>query len=106
MEINIGALIGLYGGVVAGLMGWWYGRKKAREQRGLDELHDHVWTKAKAYSWYCTLVALYVLFSLVIFGVKISGAVILGILLMVHLTSWAMAGVILNIRYTYHDPGD
>ncbi|WP_053362438.1 hypothetical protein [Bacillus sp. FJAT-27251] len=29
MYASIGAIIGLYGGMMCGILGWWFGRKKA-----------------------------------------------------------------------------
>lgn len=90
-------MLGLYGGMICGVLGWWFGRKKARKQRGLDELYDHIWQKARSYAWYVTLASIYIFFSLVLFGVHLSVAMVLGILLLVHLGSWAMIGSVLSI---------
>lgn len=98
MGISIGGIIGLYGGMICGILGWWFGRKKARKNRGIDELYYHIWKNTKSYSWYVTLGAIYVLFSLVVFGVELSTAMVLGILLLAHLGSWAIIGVILSIN--------
>lgn len=98
MGISIGGIIGLYGGMICGILGWWFGRKKAKKNRGLDELYYHIWQKARSYSWYVTLGAIYVLFSLIMFGVELSTAMVLGILLLAHLGSWAIIGVVLSIN--------
>ncbi|MGE7694653.1 hypothetical protein ACQKNC_11110 [Lysinibacillus sp. NPDC094177] len=98
MEVSIGGIIGLYGGMICGILGWWFGRKKARENRGLDELYYHIWQNAKSYSWYVTLGAIYVLFSLIMFGIELSNAMVLGILLLTHLGSWGIIGIILSIN--------
>ncbi len=98
MELNIWGMIGLYGGVIGGLLGWWFGRKKARKNRGLDELYYHIWQKARSYSWYVTLGALYVFFTLINFGITLSTAMVLGILLLTHLASWGIIGIILTIN--------
>ena len=98
MSVSIGGMIGLYGGMLCGVLGWWFGRKKARENRGLDELYDHIWQKARSYSWYVTLGAIYVFFSLLIFGVELNPAMILGILLSTHLGSWGIIGAIVSIN--------
>lgn len=98
MELSIGGIIGLYGGMICGILGWWFGRKKARENRGLDELYYHIWQNAKSYSWYVTLGAIYVLFSLIMFGIELSNAMVLGILLLTHLGSWGIIGIILSIN--------
>ncbi len=98
MEFSIGGIVALYGGMIFGILGWWFGRKKAKKNRGLDELHDHIWQRAKAYSWYMTLAAIYIFFSLVVFGIKLSTAMVLAVLLFVHLGSWAIIGLILTIN--------
>lgn len=96
MEVSIGGIIGLYGGIICGLFGWWFGRKKARKNRGLDELYYHIWQKARSYSWYVTLGVIYVFFSLIVFGIELSSAMVLGILLLAHLGSWGIIGAVLS----------
>ncbi|MDQ0233260.1 hypothetical protein [Metabacillus malikii] len=98
MEISIGGMIGLYGGMLCGLLGWWFGRKKARKNRGLDEVYYHIWQKARSYSWYVTLGAIYVLFSFIMFGIELSPALVLGVLLLAHLGSWGIIGTVLSIN--------
>jgi hypothetical protein len=75
----------LYGGLICGTLGWWFGRQKARKNRGLDELYEHIWQKARSFSWYITLATIYVLFSLVGFGIELNSAMVLGILLFAHM---------------------
>lgn len=104
MEINIWGMIGLYGGVIGGLLGWWFGRQKARKNRGLDELYYHIWQKARSYSWYVTLGALYVFFTLLNFGIELSTAMVLGILLLTHVASWGIIGIILTINMSSAAP--
>ncbi|KMN41416.1 hypothetical protein [Lysinibacillus sp. LK3] len=104
MEINIWGMIGLYGGVIGGLLGWWFGRQKARKSRGLDELYYHIWQKARSYSWYVTLGALYVFFTLLNFGIELSTAMVLGILLLTHVASWGIIGIILTINMSSAAP--
>ncbi len=96
MEVSFGGIIGLYGGMICGILGWWFGRKKARKNRGLDELYYHIWQKARSYSWYVTLGAIYVFFSLIVFGIQLSSAMVLGILLLAHLGSGGIIGAILS----------
>ncbi|MGV3465023.1 MAG: hypothetical protein ACO1OT_07005, partial [Heyndrickxia sp.] len=79
--MEIGGLIGLYGGLLMGGFGWWYGRKKAMKNRGIDELHHHIWEKARSYSWYFTIATIYVLFSMYAFGVPLKTPLVLGVLL-------------------------
>ncbi|MCP3764562.1 hypothetical protein NLX67_19665 [Domibacillus sp. A3M-37] len=98
MGVQIGGLIGLYGGAVFGILGWWFGRRMAKKQRGLDELHEHIWQKARSISWFFTLAAIYVLFSLVAFGIELRAAMVLGVIMIVHMASWGITGVILSIN--------
>ncbi|MEY2366134.1 hypothetical protein ACM1TL_04185 [Lysinibacillus capsici] len=104
MEINIWGMIGLYGGVIGGLLGWWFGRQKARKNRGLDELYYHIWQKARSYSWYVTLGALYVFFTLLNFGIELSTAMVLGILLLTHVASWGIIGIMTTINMSSAAP--
>ncbi|WP_274308493.1 hypothetical protein [Solibacillus daqui] len=98
MGINIGGMIGLYGGMVCGILGWWFGRQKAKKNRGLDELYYHIWQKARSYAWYATLGAIYIFFSLIMFGVELSTAMVLGIILLTHIGSWGIIGIVLSIN--------
>lgn len=99
---SIAGIIGLYGGAACGLFGWWFGRKKARKNRDLDEVYELIWQKARSYAWYCTLLAIYILFSFVAFGFELRNAMVLGILLIVHIGSWAISGTVLCI-YMYSE---
>ncbi len=98
MEFSIGGIFGLYGGMICGILGWWFGRQKAKKNRGLDELYDHIWQKAKSYSWYMTLAAIYIFFSLMVFGIELNIAMVLGVLLLVHIGSWGIIGIILTVN--------
>ncbi|WP_342440923.1 hypothetical protein MHB40_16080 [Lysinibacillus sp. FSL K6-0057] len=98
MEFSIGGIFGLYGGMICGILGWWFGRQKAKKNRGLDELYDHIWQKAKSYAWYMTLAAIYIFFSLMVFGIELNIAMVLGILLLVHIGSWGIIGIILTVN--------
>lgn len=96
MGIQIGGIIGLYGGMICGLLGWYIGRVKAKKQRALDETHNHIWQKARSYSWYVTIVGIYILFSLYLFGLTFSVAAALGILILIQLGSWGIIGMLLT----------
>jgi len=98
MEIQIWGLAGLYGGMICGLLGWYVGRRKAQKNRGLDETHDHIWTKAKSWSWYATLAGIYILFTLHAVGIEIGTAASLGILMIIHMASWAISGIIFSLH--------
>ncbi|APH05017.1 hypothetical protein [Bacillus weihaiensis] len=104
MGLQIGGMIGLYGGATFGLLAWWFGRRMAKKQRGLDELHDHIWQKARSISWFFTLAAIYILFSLVVFGIELRAAMVLGIIMIVHIASWGITGVILSINMNMTEP--
>jgi|HigsolmetaAR203D_1030402.scaffolds.fasta_scaffold00610_7 hypothetical protein len=90
--------VGLFGGMAIGLMGWYFGRRAARKNRGLDEVHEFIWQKARSVSWYVTLAAIYVLLILGMFQIELGLIPALGILLLAHLGSWSIAGAILMAR--------
>lgn len=106
MGIEVGGLIGLLGGMITGLAGWYFGRKKANKERGLDEIHEHIWQKARSYSWYTTLIVIYLLFFLYIFGVSLSVPIVLAILMFIHLFSWAIFGTIFSSKIYSENEGD
>ena len=91
MDVNWWAFIGITLGIIGGLAGLWGGKRVAAKQRGLDERFDHIRTKARATSWFYTLFGIYIFFFLLLCGVKLSVAPILGILLLLHLGSWAIS---------------
>lgn len=91
-------LLGLLLGAAGGGFGWWYGRKKAAENRGLDERYEMISLKSQANSWKVTLVSFYVLFVIAIFGVHFSVAMILSILILIHLAGWAFWTFYFNLK--------
>ncbi|MEC1180519.1 hypothetical protein P9B03_18805 [Metasolibacillus meyeri] len=96
MSTQIWGAIGLYGGAALAILSWWFSRRIVKKQRGLDELYEHIWQKSRSISWFITLASIYILFSLVIFGVEIGAAMVLAIILTVHLASWGITGMILS----------
>ncbi|UAL47949.1 hypothetical protein K7887_02980 [Sutcliffiella horikoshii] len=104
MEVQIGGLVGLYGGAVIGILAWWFGRRMAKKQRGLDELHDHIWQKARSISWFFTLASIYLLFTLIMFGMELRPAIVLAVIMVVHMTSWGFTGMILSINMNMSEP--
>lgn len=96
MSDQIAGFIGLYGGALMGLFGLFYGRVKAKKERGLDELHDHIWQKSRSISWYATLISIYILFSLHLFGFSLTISSVLGMLMLVHIGTWGIGGAILS----------
>lgn len=100
MIINYGALIGLYGGAICGLLGWYVGRRKAIKEHSLDELHDYIMKTARSFSWFATLGAIYIFFTLLIIGVPLNVTFVLGILLIVQLSTWTVSIFILRYYMT------
>ncbi|MCH4826934.1 hypothetical protein [Planococcus halocryophilus] len=94
METNqLLGLLGLLLGVTGGLFGLWWGRKKAAENRGLDERYASITMKALANAWKITLVAMYIQFIFVIFGMELAAIEVVGTLLIIHLAGWAISTV-------------
>ncbi|RIW31373.1 hypothetical protein D3H55_15485 [Bacillus salacetis] len=104
MGVQLAGAAGLYGGAILGILGWWFGRRMAAKQGGLDELYEHIWQKARSISWFFTLAAIYIFFSLLIFGVELNTAMVLGVILLVHFASWGFTGVILSINMNMSEP--
>jgi len=51
VPMNLGGMIGLFGGLLLGLLGWGFGRYMQRKNRGLDERAETITARAKAFSW-------------------------------------------------------
>src|SRR5699024_9231180 len=82
---------------MCGLLGWYFGRKKAAKERALDEMHEHVMKSARSYSWFLTIATIYILFTLYGVGVSFSVPAALGILMIVQLGSWTISAVFLKM---------
>lgn len=95
--------IGIYGGLLLALAGWYFGRRSAAKKNGLDEVLAFILTKSRAISWYFTIAAIYFLLSMEIFGLAIGTIPALSILLFVHLGSWASCTFLLHVQMT-RDP--
>jgi len=95
---QVGVLLVILLGVFVGLLFLWWGRKQAARQRGLDERFHIISSKSQAASWKITLVAIYILFIMLVCGVKLSAAPVLGILLFVHMAGWAFSNVYYSIK--------
>ncbi|MFE5320057.1 hypothetical protein ACFQ88_15225 [Paenibacillus sp. NPDC056579] len=92
------AWVGLLGGAAMGLLGWWWGRYMIKGSRGLDERYLLAWQQARAKGWLCSLFAIFALFVALFLGLPLSAPVVLSILLMIHMLSWALFGVYYIIR--------
>ncbi|MFD1927050.1 hypothetical protein ACFSFY_03115 [Sporosarcina siberiensis] len=100
MEFNqFWGIFGLLLGASGGLFGLWWGRKKAAKNRGLDERHASITIKSFASAWKITLVSMYILFALLIFDVEMAAGQLLGILLLIHLTGWAVSVFYFNFKF-------
>jgi len=93
------ALTGILLGIVGGLFGWLYGRKKAAQNRGLDERNEAITKSALANGWKVTLIAIYIFWFLLVFDVQLSVAEVLGILLLVHMIGWAGFRLYYQFKY-------
>lgn len=97
--MNLTALLGTLLGITGGLFGLIYGRKKAAQSRGLDERHEEITKNALATGWKVTLIAIYVFWLLLVFGVQFSVAEVLGILLLIHMIGWAGFRLYYQFKY-------
>lgn len=95
-----------FDGIIRGIIRyyWWFiwiiiWTKKAAQSRGLDERYEEITKNALANGWKVTLVAIYVFWFLLVFGVQISVAKVLGILLLVHLIGWAGFRLYYQFKY-------
>ncbi len=93
------ALLGLLLGVLGGLFGLWWGRKLAAQKRGIDERYENIAVKALANGWRVTLVYISVLFILLVMGIKLSVAPVLGTLLLIHMAGWALSFIYYQIKF-------
>lgn len=91
----LGLLLGAFGG----LFGLWWGRKKAAENRGLDERYSSIMTKSFSSAWKITLLSMYILFALLLFGVELAAVPLLGILLLIHLGGWTFSTFYYNFKF-------
>lgn len=95
---QIGVLLITLVGVFGGMLGLWWDRKQAARKRGLDERFLIISSRSKAAAWKITLVAIYILFIMIVCGVKLSAAPVLGIVLFIHMGGWALSSMYYNIK--------
>ena len=91
--------LGIVLGVSGGLFGLWWGRRLAARKNGLDERFEKITVNSLASGWKITVISIYLLFLLLIVGVKLSTAQVLGILLLIHMAGWAFSTVYYNLKY-------
>ncbi len=93
------AFLGLMLGALGGLFGLWWGRRMAARKNGLDERYEKIINKSLAAGWKITVCSIYLLFLLLIFGVQLTSAQVLGILLLVHMAGWAFSRVYYQLKF-------
>jgi hypothetical protein len=91
--------LGMLLGASGGLFGLWWGRKLAARKRGIDERYESIAVKALANGWKITLIYIYVLFILLLLGIQLSVAPVLGTLLLIHMAGWAFSLVYYQIKF-------
>jgi len=91
--------LGIVLGISGGLFGLWWGRKMAARKNGLDERYEKITVNSLANGWKITVVFIYLLFLLVIVGVQLSTAQVLGILLLIHMAGWAFSTIYYHVKY-------
>ncbi|WP_217589468.1 hypothetical protein [Lentibacillus saliphilus] len=104
MDVSIGGLIGVYGGLAIGALAWAFGRKKLKKERGLDEMQTHIREKSRSLAWFVTTALIYFFLTLTMIGIDMSMSVVLSLLLLGHLGSWGITAVILSINFTREAP--
>ncbi|WP_236610165.1 hypothetical protein [Planococcus halocryophilus] len=72
-----------------------WARKKAAENTGR---YASITMKALANAWKITLVAMYIQFIFVIFGMELAVIEVLGTLLIIHLAGWAISTAYYNSK--------
>lgn len=92
-------ILGLLLGVSGALFGIWWGRRLSIRQRGIDERYKNISIRSLANGWKITLVSIYILFLLMLFGIKLSVAPVLGIILLIHMAGWAFSTVYYNLKF-------
>jgi hypothetical protein len=97
MTVDYGVVIFSLG-ILCSLGGWWFGRKKAAERRGLDERYITLWKNARATSWIVTNFSIFFMLILYMAGVPLSVPQTLAILVAIHLGVWGILGVYFSVK--------
>ncbi|WP_052350283.1 hypothetical protein [Paenibacillus gorillae] len=100
--MNMDQIVGLAGilaGAFCGVIGVWWGIKKAAKNRGIDERLKAIVAKSHSSSWIITLASIYSIFILYALGVKLSVPAALGTLLFLQLGGWSLSFFFYNKRY-------
>src|SRR5699024_12364660 len=77
-----------------------------RKNSADDEVHYYIWKRARSYSWYATLLIIYVLLLLSLLGVLLSTIKVFSVLLIVHLFTWASVGLYLSASMFNEEKAD
>lgn len=91
--------LGIVLGVSGGLFGLWWGRRLAARKNELDERYEKITVNALANGWKITVITIYVLFLLLLVGIQLTTAQVLGILLIIHMAGWAFSTVYYNLKF-------
>lgn len=94
----LGFLVLFLGGTGGFFIHMW-GKKIAARERGIDERYENNTIKSLANGWKITLISIYILFVLMLFGLQLSVAPVLGFLLLIHMGGWGFSLIYYNLKY-------
>lgn len=100
MNIQFGPLLIMYAGLLCALLAAYFGKRKAAKHNGNDEVQDHIFKTARSFSWYATIVTIYVMFTLYGVGVDMGVPPTIGIIMLVQMASWGISAPVLNYYYS------
>lgn len=92
-------ILGLLIGASGSLFGIWWGRRLSNRNRGIDERYKNISIRSLANGWKITLVSIYIFFILMLFGIQLSIAPVLGIILLIHMAGWAFSALYYNLKF-------
>lgn len=95
---SVWGLVGLFGGLGLGFLGFLYGRARAAKNRGLDERYYEVVKRAKSSSWWITFVAVVIIFVAVLLRLLTSPAEVIGLVYLVLIASYSISLVYYQLK--------
>ncbi|TLS37955.1 hypothetical protein [Pseudalkalibacillus caeni] len=96
---NVLGMVGLFGGLLLGALGYFLGRHFAAQKRGLDERYMEIEKRSRNTSWWWTLAGIYIVFFLVLVEGITSPAPAIGIVLLIHMASYSFSVFYYNVKY-------